>query len=73
MRKMRTAEELAEYEYEMSVEKLSKREFFCTGYQERYQTIVSMLEPDEYVLTFFVAYIYIYICHKKGERCGSIS
>ncbi|MGC2874137.1 SHOCT domain-containing protein [Ihubacter sp. mB4P-1] len=57
---------MAEYEYEMSVRKLSKREFFCAGYQERYKTIVSMLESDEYVLTFFWAYIYIYI--REGQR-----
>ena len=67
MRKMRTAEEMAEYEYETSMKRLPKREYFRADNQERYKTIVKMLEPDEYVLTFFWGYIYIYIPEKENR------
>ena len=68
MRKMRTAEEMAEYEYETSMKRLPKREYFRADNQERYKTIVKMLEPDEYVLTFFWGYIYIYIYIFRRKR-----
>ncbi len=69
LRKMRTAEEMYEYYCEMEKGKGSFLEKWVLDEPlQPYKSAESLLEPDEYCLTIFSAYIYIYAHMESDER-----